>query len=111
MIAARVPMSHSPPAYTATKVPAQISPINARPRIRRRPSTSFTIGSCASATTAADTNQSTPIEGSLTCAVFLANGGNSSDMTAIPAPMKMTFTKMYAMNVPLRSTSAYRPGS
>jgi len=74
--------------------------------MRRCPSTSFTIGSCAIATTAADTNHSTPIAGSLTCAVFFANGGSSSDITAIPAPMKTTFRRMYFMNVPLRSTSA-----
>ena len=44
--------------------------------------------------------------GSLTWAVFFANGGSSSDITAIPAPMKMTLRKMYAMKVPLRRTSA-----
>jgi len=79
--------------------------------MRRWPSTSFTTGSCASATTAADTNQRTPIAGSLTCAVFLANGGSSSDMTAMPAPMKTTLRTTYATKMRLRITSAYRPGS
>ncbi len=74
--------------------------------MRRLPSTSFMIGNCASATTPEKTNQRTPIAGSLTCAVFFANGGSSSDMTAMPAPMKMTLRRMYAMKVPLRTTSA-----
>ena len=75
-------------------VPAQITPISASPRSRRLPSTSFTMGSCPSATPPAKTNQSTPIAGSLTCAVFFANGGRSSLITAIPAPMKMTLRTM-----------------
>jgi hypothetical protein len=73
---------------------AQITPISARPRIRRRPSTSFTTGSCATATTSETSNQSTPIARSLMCAVFFANGGRSSEATAIPAPMKTTFSVM-----------------
>jgi len=52
-------------------VPAQITPISASPRSRRLPSTSFTMGSCPSATPPAKTNQSTPIAGSLTCAAVL----------------------------------------
>jgi len=64
------------------------------------------MGSCASATTPEKTNQSTPIAGSLTCAVFFANGGSSSDITAIPAPMKTTLRKTYEMNVQFRTTSA-----
>ena len=51
-------------------------------------------------------NQRTPIPRSLTCAVFFANGGSSSYMTAMPAPMKTMFSSTYDMNVPLRRTSA-----
>ncbi len=73
--------------------------------MRRLPSTSFTIGSCPRATTPEKTNQSTPIAGSLTCAVFFANGGRSSAITAIPPPMKMTFRTTYERKTWLRSTS------
>src|SRR5207248_3198743 len=44
-IAAWVPVSHLPAAVTATNAPTQMTPTSARPRKRRRPSTSFTIGS------------------------------------------------------------------
>ena len=101
-----MPVSHFPAVATAANAPTQSSPISARPRRRRVPSTSFATGSCATATTAAETNQRTPIAGSLTCAVFLANGGSSSDITAMPAPMKTTLSTTYATNVPFRSTSA-----
>ncbi len=69
-------------------------PMSASPRRRRLPSTSLTTGSCATATTPEKTNQIAPIAGSLTCEVFFANGGKSSLMTAIPPPIKMTFSKM-----------------
>jgi len=89
-IAACVPVSHAPPAITARNVPAQMTPISASPRILRLPSTSLTIGSCASATTPEKTNQMTPIAGSLTCAVFL----------------NTTLRKTYERKVRLRSTFA-----
>jgi len=83
-----------------------MTPISASPRILRLPSTSLTIGSCASATTPEKTNQMTPIAGSLTCAAFLAKGGSSSDITAMPAPMNTTLRKTYERKVRLRSTFA-----
>jgi hypothetical protein len=92
--AACVPVSHAPPASTMTNVPAQISDINARPCMRRLPSTSFTTGNWPIATTAEKMNQITPMAGSLTSAVFFANGGRSSAITAIPAPISTTLSEM-----------------
>ena len=57
------------------------------------------------ATTPAKTNQITPIAGSLTSAVFFANGGSSSLITAMPPPMKMTLRSTYARKTRLRATS------
>jgi len=93
-IAAWMPVNQAPPASTTRKAPAQTTPISASPRKRRLPSTSFTTGSWPIATPAEKTNQITPIAGSLTCAVFFANGGSSSLITAMPPPMKMTFKTM-----------------
>ena len=110
-IAACLPVSQAPAAITTMKVPAQIRDISARPCRRRLPSTSFTTGSCPIATTAEKTNQITPIAGSLTCAVFFANGGSSSAITAIPAPISTMLSETYARKTRLRTTSRYRPGS
>ncbi|MDX6407251.1 MAG: hypothetical protein QOE13_322 [Gaiellaceae bacterium] len=93
-IAAWLPVSHAPPAHTPRKAPAQTTPINASPRRRRLPSTSFITGSWPMATPAEKTNQITPMAGSLTCAVFFANGGSSSLITAMPPAMKMAFKTM-----------------
>ena len=73
-------MNHVPPARTARKVPAQITPISASPRRRRFPSTSLTIGSWPSATAPEKTNQSTPIAGSLTCAHHRDPGADEDDV-------------------------------
>jgi hypothetical protein len=92
--AAVVPLKAPPASRIPPNDAAQITPMSARPRIRRLPSTSLTTGSWARATTSEISNQSTPIARSLMCAVFFANGGRSSDATAIPAPMKTTFSVM-----------------
>ena len=59
--------------------------------MRRRPSASFAIGSCASTITTELTAQRIPISRSFTPTSFFANGGSSSTTTAIPPAMKSEF--------------------
>ena len=59
--AAARPLNHVPATPISTIAAAQITPIAASARIRRRPSPSFAIGSCASTTTSELIAHSNPI--------------------------------------------------
>ena len=67
--------------------PAHSTPMSARPRIRLRPSESFTTGSWNRATPSASSANTMPTSFSLIPVTFLPNAGSSSTTSEIAAVM------------------------
>jgi len=78
-----VPVSSQlPTARTATEVSAKIPAESASARIRRRPSSAFASGSCASTIRTVLTKKTIPIPASLTRACSFAKGGSTVEIWA-----------------------------
>ena len=85
---------HEPAAQTARSVAAHRAPINAKPRMRRRPSESFTTGSWKMTTPTASSAKTMPTSFSLIRATFLPNAGSSSTTSEIAAVMKAALSSV-----------------
>ena len=74
--------SQVPTTRTATEVAAKIAAESASARIRRRPSSAFASGSCASTIRTVFTKKTIPIPDSLTRACSFAKGGSTVEIWA-----------------------------
>ena len=84
--ATAVAFSNQEPANrTSRQVPLKIAPVSERARSRRRPSTAFAIGSCATTSTIVFTKKMTPIPASLTEALSFTKGGSVVEIWAYAA--------------------------
>ena len=97
--------SQVPTTRTATDVAAKITADNASARMRRRPSSAFASGSCASTISTVLTKKTIPIPVSLTRACSFAKGGSTVEIWAYAAVTSVAITSSSRMNVRSRMTA------